>query len=296
MKNGLYLFLILIFILLLNLRCTKKEAPLNIATFNLRYGTAADSTNNWDNRKSILIDCIREMQPGILGSQEGLPFQLEIIKDAFPNLKYFGLGRYYQVEVDRPHENLAGEHCAIFYDTTQFILDRYSTFWLSDQPNQPGSMSWGNTLPRIVTWGVFRCRLSQRSFAVFNTHFHWGEPFVSQSIDLIFKKIFEIAPNLPVVLLGDFNLKIDSEGYQTLTTRTKGEANEPYFADVWKALNRPEENAGTFHRFKGQPLDRIDFIFISSEFKVIDVKKITYEKAGKYPSDHFPVFTRIQFK
>ena len=51
------------------------------------------------------------------------------------------------------------------------------TFWLSDTPQTSGSKTWGNDLPRVVTWAPFIEEKTSRGLYVFNTHFdHASEP------------------------------------------------------------------------------------------------------------------------
>ena len=52
---------------------------------------------------------------------------------------------------------------------------------------------------------------------------------------------------------------------------------------------------GTISGFKGYKKGlHIDYIFVSSEFKVNDVEIINYNKKGKYPSDHYPIYADIE--
>ncbi|MEX0714077.1 MAG: hypothetical protein WD278_17190, partial [Pirellulales bacterium] len=45
---------------------------LRVMSFNIRYGTAADGANHWDERKGLLVDTIRRFDPDLLGTQETL--------------------------------------------------------------------------------------------------------------------------------------------------------------------------------------------------------------------------------
>jgi endonuclease/exonuclease/phosphatase family metal-dependent hydrolase len=208
-----------------------------------------------------------------------------------------GVGRYHQVEVDRPYERLSGEHCAIFYDTTQVNLEQSSTFWLSETPDIPGSQSWGNDLARIVTWAIFKERSRAHRFVVFNTHYHWGEPFATRSTELLLYKIEAIAGALPVIILGDFNVPPTSSIHARFTRPDSLKPDFKPFRDVWESLGQSETVAGTFHNFTGQPEEpRIDWILVSPDFKLLSVQKITFQQAGRYPSDHFPVLAVFQLR
>ncbi len=257
---------------------------MHVMTFNLRYGTADDRPNCWDLRRDLLIECLHRYPFDIMGTQEGLPLQLEEIKAALPHVDYVGLGRYHDVETDRWHEWKAGEHCAIFYDALKWWVAEQGTFWLSDTPHVPASRSWGNDLPRIVTWSIFQAQSTVPELAVFNTHYHWGEPVVQNSTALVLCKMREIAGDLPAILMGDFNLLPDSPTYQAFTDQGSGG-----LVDCWRACGHSEEGGETVHGFTGKGRGRIDWMLLSRHFETKSVERIAFHREGRYPSDHFPV-------
>ena len=59
----------------------------------------------------------------------------------------------------------------VFFRKDKFDMVRTITFWLSDTPEVPGSMGWGASLPRIVTWMELVDKNSHEHFFYFNTHF-----------------------------------------------------------------------------------------------------------------------------
>ena len=55
---------------------------VRVCTFNLRYFDCdKDTPNAWEKRRSILKHCLHNMQPTIIGTQEGSPLQLKEILD-----------------------------------------------------------------------------------------------------------------------------------------------------------------------------------------------------------------------
>ncbi len=278
--------------------CHSAKEDLRIMTFNIRYGTADDGENSWPHRQFRCIKVLQKYRPHILGVQEALPFQVEAISSAFPDWQAFGLGRYHGIELsDRPHESFSGESCKVFYDTTKFQLMDRGTFWHSDTPELPGSMSWGNTLPRITTWGMLRMKSNQRMLLVMNTHFHWGEPYVTNATKLLLNRWREIGYDLPTILVGDFNLAPSAWAHQLFCGQVDSVSVKGNFIDVWKALGRSERGAGTFNSFKGDRSgDRIDWILATPHFAFKDIRILHDQVDGKYPSDHFPVMAVVQFK
>jgi len=275
-----------------NPACAQKAMDnIAVMTFNVRYGTAKDSLNSWPYRKEIFINCIRDNRPDILCVQEALDFQIGSIQAAFPTMRSVGVGRYQGIAVpDRPHETMAGESCNILFDSTKFDLKDCETFWHSDTPEIPASMTWGNNMPRITTWGLFKDRASGLDFAVMNTHFHWNEPYVTNAAELNMRYWRKIAGTLPTIFTGDFNMSPDSPTHRLFC----GQAGSPgllgAFRDCWQLLGKSEVNAGTSSGFSGRKDKvRIDWILATEQFTPVEIQIIYYNEQGRYPSDHFPV-------
>ena len=149
---------------------------------------------------------------------------------------------------------------------------------------------WGNTMPRITTWGLFKDRASGLDFAVMNTHFHWDEPYVTKAAELNMLYWRKIAGTLPTIFTGDFNMSPDSPTHRLFC----GQAGPPgllgAFRDCWQLLGKSEVNAGTSSGFSGRKgKARIDWILATKQFAPLEIQIIYYNEQGRYPSDHFPV-------
>ncbi len=290
-----YLFIFCLSISLI--QCAPPQNTVSIMTFNLRYGTADDGDNSWEFRKDMLIECIQQYNPDILGVQEALPMQIEKISSAFKDYKVFGVGRYYNVEIDeRPQESMNGESCNIFYNAKKFELLDHGTFWHSDTPDVPASMTWGNNLPRITTWGILKDLQTDKQFVVFNNHYDGREPCASNTTKLNLKKWKEIAGEKPSIFMGDFNLEPSSVGHQMFCEPDQNDLLKGNFVDVWQALNKDEENAGTSNDFNGRKdKARIDWFLTTKNIKAEKIEIVYFNKNGRYPSDHYPVYTELSF-
>jgi endonuclease/exonuclease/phosphatase family metal-dependent hydrolase len=207
----------------------------------------------------------------------------------FPELAHFGKGRYHSIALDRPHETLSGEHCSIFYRTDRFVLESCGTFWHSEAPDVPGSVSWGNALPRTTTWGIFADLTRKARFCVLNSHLHWDEPYVSNTARLLRERLLSLSEGLPAVVAGDFNAVPGSELHHRLV-RPDG---APVLRDTWESAGLPEAGAGTYHGFTGRPQQRIDWILVTPDIEVVSVRKDTGGQSGRFPSDHFPVVAEL---
>ena len=257
---------------------------LDVLSYNIRFDNPKDGLNSWDNRKTFLISQTNFYAPDIFGTQEGLINQLKDIEDGMENYTFFGVGR------DKGDE--AGEHTAIFYNSQKVELLKEGTFWLSKTPEKP-SKAWDAALPRICTYGEFKLKNSDTQFLVFNAHFdHVGEVARKESAKLILKKIKELNPKgYPVILMGDFNLEVDSEPIQSILKQL----DDTHLLAGSKA-HGPK---GTFNGFNfTKPVTRrIDYIFISREnIEVIKSAILSDSKDARYPSDHLPVYAKLKFE
>ena len=75
-----------------------RHAPVKVMSFNIRYGAANDGENSWKHRDYLVLETIKNYNPDLIGYQEALKFQVDILKanldgygfmalDAMPGLK-----------------------------------------------------------------------------------------------------------------------------------------------------------------------------------------------------------------
>ena len=256
---------------------------IDVLTYNIRFDNPKDGLNSWDNRKAFLISQLNFYAPDIFGTQEGLINQLKDIEDGMDNYAFFGVGR------DKGDE--AGEHTAIFYNSQKVELLKEATFWLSKTPEKP-SKAWDAALPRICTYGIFKLKDDDTRFLVFNTHFdHIGEVARKESAKLILKKIKKLNPKgYPVILMGDFNLEVDSKPIQLISAQL----NDTQLLAGYNAHGP----LGTFNGFNfTEPVTRrIDYLFVSpKKIGVVKSAILSDSKDARYPSDHLPVYAKLIF-
>ena len=113
-------------------------------TFNLRVRTILDGLNIWDLRRELVVQRIRAFDPHLLGTQEGLASMEAFLREQLSDYTFFGVGRS-----DGKHR---GEMCGVFFKTARFELLDGGHFWLSTNPEKPGSRGWGAISPHMVTW------------------------------------------------------------------------------------------------------------------------------------------------
>ncbi len=276
-------------------RGARTDATVDILTFNIKFDDPSDDEHPWKARRPIVLDLIRDEQPDIVGLQEALRSQLDDL---------LTLDAYRQLGVGRDDGKSGGEHAAILYRRERFAADDTGTFWLSPTPDVPGSVGWGNTLPRVCTWAHLTDRTSGRSLYVFNTHLdNRSQESRELGMELIAARIAARARPDPVVVMGDFNATEETRAVQYVlghATRasdgTAAVAPSPRLVDALRVAHPGTEVIGTFHRWSGRTTGRrVDFIFTSPspEAHVVDAAVLRARRDGRYPSDHFPVRARV---
>lgn len=250
---------------------------IRVMSFNLRYAST-NAPNAWPTRRPVMRDCIHQLAPDVIGTQEGVYYQLKDLAADLPEYAWLGTGR---------DGGSRGEFMAIFYRKDRFEPMEYDHFWLSDTPNVIGSTTWGNRNRRMVTWIRFRDRTANREFYFVNTHLdHEIQPAREKAASLILERMQALKTSLPILVVGDFNAAAgNNKAYQILT-------ENDYFTDTWlTAKERENENIGTFHNYGG-PREggaRIDWILTRGAVVANRAAIVTCSAGGQFPSDHFPI-------
>ena len=173
-----------------------RAAELTVMSYNLRFA-GAKGPEAWSLRRPIMKACLERHAPDLMGTQEGLAAQLADLRADLPAYAMLGQGR---------DGGEKGEFMAVFYRRERFEALASGDYWLSDTPEAVGSRSWGNQLPRMVTWVRLRDRSDGREFLFVNTHFdHQSQPSREKSAGLLRARIAAFRPELPVLVTGDFN-------------------------------------------------------------------------------------------
>jgi endonuclease/exonuclease/phosphatase family metal-dependent hydrolase len=294
LSSSVTLFLSLVAFLVLPV-CTASAADtdnakndLLVMTFNIRYGTANDGPDRWDNRKDQVCDVIERYHCDVVGLQEALRFQIDAIREALPVYDEIGVGR--------DDGKTKGEYSAILYRKDRLELIDSGTFWLSDTPEVVGSTSWGNSITRICTWGRFLHKPSGKTFYHFNLHMdHQSQPSREKSAVLVAQRIADRKHPDPVVLTGDFNASEYNKAIRYLKGDLDLDGKTPVpLVDTFRVLHPEAMQVGTFNGFRGvHSGDKIDYIFVEPGTKVLEARIIHDNEDGHYPSDHFPVMARL---
>lgn len=276
--------------ILFNVACSRHadKDVIKVMTFNVRCDNPEDSTFAWQNRAGQVCDFLTNEKPDIIGMQEVLWNQYEVLDSALTGYSSVGVGCNDGIK--------AGEMNPIFYRKDRFELVRTITFWLSDTPEIPGSKGWGSSLPGTVTWVELVEENSKKHFFCFNTHFaHDSNSARILSSKLLLKEVEKISAGFPFIITGDFNMRPKSPGYNILTGPDE---SVPLFKDSYVISEKtPSGPSGTFNGFDNKTMKgRIDFIFVRNGMKVTDHNTIIKKERGIYISDHWPVEATIVLK
>ncbi len=257
---------------------------VRVMSFNVRVDVAADGDDAWPHRRDAVAALVRTAD--VVGVQEATPAMLADLDARLPGFARVGMGR----DADG-----GGEQSAVLYRRSRFAPLDNGTFWLSETPDEPGSVGWDAALPRIATWARFEDRESGRAFVVVNTHFdHRGAEARRQSARLLAARALEIAGDLPLVVTGDVNATDDSDVYRTLTrdlrdTRLVSESP-------------PAGPAGTWNGFAETVDRRIDVVLVGGPVRVVraatldrTVGDVLGTDAPGFVSDHHAVAATLAF-
>ncbi len=270
---------------------------LNLMSFNIRYEGPEDlGSRAWPQRVIGAVKMIRRQKPDIIGVQEALHGQAADLWASLPDYEFFGVGR--------DDGRRAGEYSGIFYQRDRFQADPADcgTFWLSDKPEQAGSRTWGNEIPRVAAWLRLIDRATGRGFYVFNTHWdHKNQPSRERAALLIAQRIDSRKhADEPVALIGDFNSIETNPGLiylRGMQVSVSGvEQVWPHgLLDTYQSLHAAGKSRQTLHFWtdRREGLLKVDHILVSRGARIAEADIVS----GDQPmvSDHFPVTARVLF-
>lgn len=251
---------------------------LSVISSNIRFDNPADGENAWPHRRALLSETLKKHSPHIIATQEGRFDQLKDFESLLNDFEIIDAHRSWIKERMYP---------TFFIKKNTFETIQSGDLWLSETPEVAGSLSFGSTFPRLMTWIKLQPKNSNINLLLINTHLdHKKSETRIEQIKVLSKEILKLKEERTKVLIfGDFNDSPQSVVRDTLLQ------NLNFLKDSWTA---PEETS--HHHFDGQCENgsRIDWIMVDKSF---EVEKCFLDKnsiAGKYPSDHFPVVCEIK--
>ena len=261
-----------------------QPSPIRVLSYNIRYDNPQDGPNAWPNRKWAVAKVIRH-EADIAGLQEVLLHQLQYLANDLPEFEWYGVGR------DDGHQR--GEYAPIFFRRDRFAAIDAGEFWLSETPDDAGSVGWDAAAPRIVTWLQLYDRSRGTLLYVFNTHWdHVGEQARIESAALLAAQIAELKASVPCILTGDFNCLHDSQPLQTL--RSVDNSPVRSLIEAGQEAQRRDGPGSTWNGFQALvPGRQIDFVFVDRGTTVHSYRVLDPRANDGFASDHLPVAAEI---
>lgn len=247
---------------------------MKVMTFNVLC--AGVKENHWCRRQALVRDIIKKYDPDTFGIQEAHYGWMRYIANQFRDI-------YAYVGVGKDDGERQGEFSPVFYKKDRFEVVEDGNFWLSETPDEP-SLGWDGAENRTCAYAVLRDKKTGKLSAHFNTHLdHIGVTAQNEGARLIMRKADTLG-NIPIVLMGDFNVTPDSQVYKIIL--------DAGFYDA-RSVAGIADNINTFHWF-GRSSKMIDFVFVKNGVKVKKLKTATDMIDGRYPSDHYPVVAEVE--
>jgi len=261
------------------------SAPeLHVMTYNIRRRLTrvlSRRPDRWATRKGLVNRILAVEQPTLLGVQEALVEQVDVVADALgPSYRWVGLGR---------DPAGTGERCPIFYDSRRLELTEWKQRALSATPELRGSRTWGNATRRILVSAAFTDIATGARLLAFNTHFDHLSPRSrhesARFIVHLVEAVQTAEPASSVVVTGDFNAAQHSAVHRLLTAG--GVLN-----DAWDAaVEQLTPQWGTFSNYRPRRIGgkRIDLILVGHGVDVLRTGINAVRFDGRAASDHEPV-------
>lgn len=265
-----------------------KKQRLRIVSYNI-LSDEADANlgkkHHWQVRLNGVFELISEMQPDIVAMQELSEQQLNDLLDVLPeNYKFYGHAR-----------NGDQEFNGFFYLKDRFIVNLQEIITIYDK----------GRLTNTITELQLIDKLSNKKFAVFNTHLPFSNPDKREfEIRIALEIMKPIAKKMPLIFLGDFNTfshrrdLVDLPFYDgdyledILTENLFYNAKEVsllgHVGPHATFTNGP--NNATPFQGEGTPGIYLDRIFVTEDIQVLihAVQQGTVDNS--FPSDHMPIF------
>jgi len=264
---------------------------VRVLTYNVRRDTARDGEFDWAGRRDAVAGTLRFHRPDIVGLQEPLVHQYADLRETVPGFEWVG--------ASREAEKGDGEFCPVGYRTDRFDPLDSGTFWLSQTPDESGSVGWDATYPRIATWVRLRDR-DGGTVLYCNTHLdHEGARARVEGARVLRERVAALREgDEAVVVGGDFNCVAGDEPYRALADDS-GDAPEAKrggqgglrLVDAREASPYPAHGPDTTRTdFESLRPDRqIDHIFVDGAAVAGYGVAADVVGDGWFPSDHLPV-------
>jgi endonuclease/exonuclease/phosphatase family metal-dependent hydrolase len=241
----------------------------------------------------LTLGVIRRYAPDLIGLQEVVASNIDFYRQHLTGYE-FDLGQQYGEEDDPGYSS-------IFWRQARFERIESGNFWFSRTPDIYSS-DWGVPYPMGATWVRLQDRLSGAQLFHLNTQFEdgvEGEQAREESSKLIVARINQLAPDIPVIVTGDFNCNPWSPAYHHFLANG--------FIDTYRAAgNADTVDSSTYHGYAGQQYFalewgaqlfwRVDWVLTRDGTQHLQTSSSTIVRDAAppmYPSDHYPLVSEL---
>ncbi|MDD6021066.1 MAG: endonuclease/exonuclease/phosphatase family protein [Acutalibacteraceae bacterium] len=253
------------------------SADVRVVQFNLRFSGVGKTSMEY--RAPRMVAQLNEIGADSMGFQEATLEWILYLEEHLTD--------YARVGVARTDGKVLGEFSPVFYRKDKYNAVDSGTFWLSKNPDVPGTKNWGSQNIRICTWVLLENKETGERYVHMNAHLdHISEKARENQMKVLLRKADEFIGKYPVVLTGDFNDDDSSEMYALASEKLKD-----------SRLTAPvTDDKDTFHNYGKIVLKgRIDYVFVSKETTPLVYHVIDDKINGDYLSDHYGIYVDLKF-
>ena len=247
---------------------------IKVMTFNIRGNNDNDGAfNHWAVRADAVRMMIQVQKPDLLGFQEITDTQWGWVGAILPKDGYEVVGT-----IDKKN--------AIFYNPKKLEVERSGVFWLTKTPDVPSNASDG--YERYVYWASVKILATGQRFFYMNTHFALTSDARTLGVNVIKQRLPLLnTENLPVIFTGDFNTHSTDKVFNYIKETMSSTRDIAPITDDIKTYNAWGNDAKAYE---------CDHIWISNTLSSPEYRTVTVPYDGHtYVSDHYPVYSIIQF-
>ena len=242
-------------------RTVSAPAAVDSMTFNLKVAEMGAERN------ARVVRTIMNYLPDLVGVQEASSAWMTLLEEE--------LGDYYTVIGEGREPKNQGERTAILLAKSRFEVEKSGTRWLTDTPTVASKLP-GAEYYRIYTYAVLRDLVTGERFLHLNTHLDTASDSVrSTEVNMLFEFLRGYR-DLPVLLTGDMNATVNSSPIKMFVSGGLTSTDAMY-----------EGRNAT---------PTIDWLFVTADCVRVTYYRVCNERVnGDYPSDHYPVVSRLEF-
>jgi len=185
----------------------------------------------------------------------------------------------------------SGERCPILLREGRVACAEDGSFWVSRQPDRPGSTLPGSPTPHIVHWARLTEPRGGRACVVFNTHLGVVPWTARATAEALFAGLGRVSRGEAQILAGDFNATPNGALVRSLTA---GGGGRDALHDTWAEAARREGSGGTFHWGMGAPGPRIDYILVRPGERVRSATTKSAPAGSPHASDHDALLVELE--